>query len=65
VAVRKVKPGKDQLVGRTDAGHGGKWRFPARGMSGKFYAKVKPRTFTSKSNTIVKCRGARSRTIKV
>lgn len=62
VALRKQKPGKDKVVGRTLTNRRGKWRVSKAEPRGRYYAKVRRSTAGSTDNII--CTGDRSKAIR-
>ena len=64
VVVRRVRKGPDEVIGRNTTGADGKWNVREPDASGRYYAKVLRRAFTS-SGTQVVCKGDRSDTRRV
>lgn len=65
VVVKKVKRGKDDVIGRATTNNNGKYRVFERRPRGKFYAKVRRSEATSNGGAVVDCLRDRSRTIRV
>ncbi len=64
VTVKKVKKGKDQLVGRAVTNTRGVYFVPEENARGKFYAVVSKATTENDDGETVSCRAARSKTIR-
>lgn len=64
VTVKKVERGRDLSVGKAVTNAKGKYRVPARNGNGRFYAKVSKATVENDDGETVRCRGARSKTIR-
>ncbi len=62
VVLRRVREGRDPIVGRDNTNREGKWRVRLPGANGRFYAKVLKRAF-QQGETRVVCQAGRSRTI--
>lgn len=63
VVVRKVRKGRDRIVGRDTTNKKGKWSDEVADAKGRYYAKVAKRVFTQGS-TRVECGGAKSKKIR-
>lgn len=64
VVVKRVKRGRDEAVGKTRTDQAGSWQVRSS-AKGKYYAKVKAKSYAGRNNRTIKCKPARSRTITV
>lgn len=64
VAIRKIKKGKDPVVGRATTNTKGVYSVPARDPHGRFYAKVSKATVENRDGETVTCGAAQSKAIK-
>ncbi|MDQ4064567.1 MAG: hypothetical protein M3161_00795 [Actinomycetota bacterium] len=62
VVLRRVREGRDPIVGQDVTNRRGKWKVRLPGANGRFYAQVIKRAF-QQGDTRVVCRADRSRTI--
>lgn len=64
VTVKKIKRGKDLIVGKATTNARGRYSVPARRANGRFYATVKRATVENDDGQTVTCQNAKSRTIR-
>jgi hypothetical protein len=65
VVVKKLRPGRDQTVGRDRTNRKGRWSVPRKHAHGRFYAKAKRKSFVAKNGDRVVCKAKRTRWIRV
>lgn len=63
VTLMHVQEGPDLAVGRDTSNRSGAWRIPDPSAKGRYYAKLRKRTFTQGDVTVI-CGAARSRTVR-
>lgn len=64
IVLKRVKTGRDAVVGRDTTNDAGRWKVFEPNARGRYYAKVTRRVFT-RDGLEVRCRGDRSRTVRV
>ena len=64
VVVKKVRVGRDKVVGSDTSNRAGAWSVTDRGADGTYYSVAKKKTFTKADGTVVTCRSDRSRRYK-
>jgi hypothetical protein len=64
VQVKKVKKGKDQVVGRAVTNAKGAYQVPAANANGRFYARVSKATVENDDGETITCQAAKSQVIR-
>ncbi len=63
VVLKRVREGRDPIVGRDVTNRRGRWSVRVPGADGRFYAKVLKRTFVDNETRVI-CQADRSRTVR-
>ena len=65
VLLKKIRPGRDPILGEDLTGTYGNWDIPWDARSGRYYARVHGRTVIDNSGNPITCLGNRSSTVMV